>query len=103
MGLLHSLDYLSSSFKNDTETESSIQRRRIAASRFQPQCFYQIERTVLRKCVDCFHRSHLVVLEDSPYGSSEFLSLLLGHHYFEHLLGFVCLQKHQICSQTQGC
>merc|ERR1712243_162614 len=30
-------------------------------------------------------------------------SLFLGHYYFEYLLGLICLQKHQIRPQTQGC
>merc|ERR1711973_871645 len=89
--------------KNDTETESSIQRGGIVASRFQPQCFHQIQRTLLRKRIYCLCCSHLAILADSSDGSPELLSFLLGYHYFEHLLGFICLQKHQICPQTQGC
>merc|ERR1711928_230550 len=61
--------------KNDTETESSIQRGGIVASRFQPQCFHQIQRTLLRKRIYClsvpiwlFWRIHLMdPLSSSPF------------------------------------
>lgn len=49
-----------------------------------------------------FHFRYRAVLEDSSDGSPEFLSLFLGHYYFEYLLGLICLQKHQIRPQTQG-
>merc|ERR1711913_63729 len=83
------------------ETESSIQRGGIVASRFQPQCFHQIQRTLLRKRIYCLCCSHLAILADSSDGSLELLSFLLGYHYFEHLLGFICLQKHKVAIKRE--